>query len=165
MAFRPRRLLVAALAATVATTMLARSGFTWEELNVIDQRWPQAQKTTTGLRYVVQQEGHGDRPKPGDSVSVLYRGLFFDGSSFAESLDRTHPFTFRLGRGQIIEGWEEGISMMRVGEKRILIVPYDLAYGSRGQPPRIPRQTSLVFEVEVLAIEPNPVPPPAATAR
>lgn len=54
---------------------------------------------------------------------------------------------------------------MRVGEKRVLIVPYDLAYGSRGQPPRIPRQTSLVFEVEVLAIEPNPVPPPAVSAR
>ena len=165
MLFRPKVLLLAALAAAATTGLVARSGFSWEELTVIDQRWPQAQKTTTGLRYVVQQEGHGDRPKPGDRVSVLYRGLFFDGHSFDESLDRTRPFTFRLGRGEIIEGWEEGIAQMRVGEKRVLIVPYDLAYGSRGQPPRIPRQTSLVFEVEVIAIEPNPVPPPAVSAR
>ncbi|HLP08856.1 MAG TPA: FKBP-type peptidyl-prolyl cis-trans isomerase [Opitutaceae bacterium] len=162
---RSRTLLVAALAAIAATTMSARSGFNWEELNTIDQKWPQAKATTTGLRYVVLQEGRGDLPRSGDTVKVLYKGMFFDGRVFDEALDPAQPFTFRLGRSQIIEGWEEGIALMRVGEKRILIVPYDLAYGSRGQPPRIPRQTSLVFEVEMLAIEPNTVPPPATAAK
>ena len=131
----------------------ARSGFTWEELQQIDQKWPQAKSTTTGLRYVVVQEGHGDLPKPGEMVTVQFKGMFFDGRMFDQS-SPGKPFVFRIGRGEIIDGWEEGIGMMKAGEKRILLVPYDLAYGSRGQPPRIPRCTSLIFEVEVLAIAP-----------
>jgi FKBP-type peptidyl-prolyl cis-trans isomerase len=160
MDLRPKTLLVAGLAVLATSLASARSGFNWDELNAIDQKWPQSQATTTGLRYVVVQEGQGALPRSGDVVKVLYKGMFFDGRVFDQALDPKQPFTFRLGRGQIIAGWEEGIAAMRVGEKRILIVPYDLAYGSRGQPPRIPRQTSLVFEVEVIAIEPNPVPPP-----
>ncbi len=132
----------------------ARSGFNWEELNQIDQKWPQAKATTTGLRYLVAKEGQGERPMPGQVVKVLFKGMFFDGRVFDQSLDPAKPFSFRLGRGEIIAGWEEGIAMMKVGEKRVLLVPYDLAYGSRGRPPRIPRQTSLVFEVELLSIEP-----------
>ncbi|MFT3831683.1 MAG: FKBP-type peptidyl-prolyl cis-trans isomerase [Opitutaceae bacterium] len=165
MASRPKTWLVAGLAMIAATALSARSGFNWEELNTIDQKWPQAKATTTGLRYLVVQEGQGERPRSGDTVKVLYKGMFFDGRVFDQALNPLEPFTFRLGRGQIIEGWEEGISAMRVGEKRILIVPYDLAYGSRGQPPRIPRQTALVFEVEVLAIIPNTMPAPATAAK
>ncbi len=149
--------MVAALvAASAVTGLLARSGFNWDELEAIDLKWPQATATSTGLRYVVLQEGRGEAPKAGDQVSVLYKGMFFNGEAFDQAQDPAKPFVFRLGRGQIISGWEEGIAMMRVGEKRILLVPYDLAYGSRGQPPRIPRRTSLVFEVEMLKIEPNP---------
>jgi len=154
MAFRPKALLLIALAAMTVTGLSARSGFTWDELNTIDQKWPQSTMTTTGLRYVVLQPGHGDLPKPGEQVKVLFKGMFFDGKVFDQTNGPLEPFTFRLGRGQVIEGWEEGIAMMRVGEKRILIVPYDLAYGSRGQLPRIPRQKSLVFEVELIAIDP-----------
>lgn len=154
----------AALAAITLPGLQARSGFTWEELNTIDQKWPQAQATTTGLRYVVLREGRGELPKPGDTVRVLYTGTFFDGRVFDQSLDPAKPFSFRLDRHEVISGWDEGVGAMRVGEKRILIVPYDLAYGSRGQPPRIPRQTSLIFEVELLAVEPYPVASPASAA-
>lgn len=132
----------------------ARSGFNWEELTLIDQKWPQTKSTTTGLRYLVLREGQGECPKPGEVVKVLFKGMFFDGRVFDQSVDSAKPFSFRLGRGEIIAGWEEGIAMMKAGEKRVLLVPYDLAYGSRGRPPRIPRQTSLVFEVELLSFEP-----------
>jgi FKBP-type peptidyl-prolyl cis-trans isomerase len=154
MDFRPKALSLLVLGAIATTGLFARSGFTWEELATIDQKWPSAQSTTTGLRYLVLKEGHGELPKSGDIVKVLYKGMFFDGRVFDQTSSPEAPFRFRLGRGEIIQGWEEGIAMMRVGEKRILIIPYDLAYGSRGQPPRIPRQTSLVFEVEMVAIEP-----------
>lgn len=143
----------------------ARSGFGWEELNQIDLKWPQAKATATGLRYLVQREGQGERAKPGDIVRVLFKGMFFDGRVFDQALDPAAPFTFRIGRGEIIDGWEEGIALMKVGEKCLLLVPYDLAYGSRGQPPRIPRQTSLVFEVEMLAIEPFKAPAAKPVAK
>ncbi len=153
MHFRPKTLLFAALAAVAATGAAARSGFSWEELSIIDQKWPNATATTTGLRYVVVQEGAGATPKTGDTVKVLFKGMFFDGRVFDQTTPAVGPFTFRLGRNEVIDGWEEAVGTMRVGEKRILLVPYDLAYGSRGQPPRIPRQTSLVFEVELIGIE------------
>jgi len=140
------------------TPAVARSGFTWDEIQVIDKQWPKAKATSTGLRLLVEREGQGERPKPGEQVKVLYKGMFFDGKVFDQRLDPASPFVFRLGRGDIIEGWEEGISTMRKGEKTLMLVPYDMAYGSRGQPPRIPRQTSLVFEVELLDIVPF-VPP------
>lgn len=150
-----KKALAMACVLLLAAVASARSGFTWEELETIDQKWPQAKATTTGLRYVVEKEGSGPQPQAGDTVKVLYTGMFFDGRIFDQTLDPAHPFTFRLGRGQIIAGWEEGIAMMRVGEKRVLIVPYDLAYGTRGNYPDIPRQTSLVFEVEMIGIEPK----------
>ncbi len=156
MDFRAKALLAAALAVVTATGALARSGFKWEELQLIDQKWPQAKATTTGLRYVVTREGQGEQPKAGDRVKVLYKGMFLDGRVFDQTLDPQKPFTFRLERGDVIAGWEEGIALMRVGEQRTLIVPYDLAYGSRGKLPGIPRQTSLVFEVELLSFETNP---------
>ncbi len=91
----------------------------------------------------------------------VHRALTLDKTAFVAAVQtdaQQRPQRIRLTpvagfTGEIIRGWEEGIAMMRVGEKRILIVPYDLAYGARGQPPRIPRQTSLVFEVEMIAIE------------
>ena len=162
MIFRPKTLSLLLLGAVAATGLMARSGFTWEELNTIDTKWPESKATTTGLRYIVLKEGQGAQPKSGEIVKVLYRGMFFDGKVFDQKSDPSHPFAFRLGRGEIIRGWEEGIAMMRVGEKRLLLVPYDLAYGARGQPPRIPRQTSLVFEVEMLGID--PVVPPAGNS-
>jgi FKBP-type peptidyl-prolyl cis-trans isomerase len=154
MLFSSKRILLAGIALFgLVDVALARSGFSWDELQQIDQKWPQAITTTTGLRYVVLNEGTGPKPKPGEVVKVLFKGMFFDGRVFDQVSDPSKAFSFRLGRGEIIDGWEEGISKMAVGGKCILIVPYYLAYGSRGQPPRIPRQTSLIFEVELLSIE------------
>ena len=155
MLFSSKGILVAAIALLgLVGPVSARSGFNWDEMEQIDKKWPQAKVTTTGLRYVVEREGKGESPKSGQVVKVLSKGMFFDGRVFDQALNPAKPFVFRLGRSEIIEGWEEGVSMMRVGEKRILLVPYDLAYGARGQPPSIPRTTSLVFEVELLSVEP-----------
>ena len=77
---------------------------------------PESKATTTGLRYIVLKEGHGAQPKSGEMVKVLYKGMFFDGKVFDQKSDASHPFAFRLGRGEIIRGWEEGIAMMRVSK-------------------------------------------------
>ena len=119
MDFRQKALSLLVLGAIATTGLSARSGFTWEELNTIDQKWPTSQSTTTGLRYLVLNEGHGELPKPGDIVKVLYKGTFFDGRVFDQTRNPDVPFRFRLGRDEVIRGWEEGIAMMRVGEKRI----------------------------------------------
>jgi hypothetical protein len=165
-----RRLAVALLGVALAGGLipvqaLGRSGFTWEELQLIDKSWPNATATSTGLRRLVLREGQGEHPKPGEVVRVLYKGMFLDGRVFDARLEPGEAFSFRLGRGEIIEGWEEGILLMRRGEKCVLLVPFELAYGSRGQAGRIPRQTSLAFEVELLDIKPftpAPAAPPTA---
>lgn len=161
MNLRSKVFALAVLATASAMPSFARSGFTVAELDIIDQKWPAAKVTTTGLRYVVEREGAGETPQPGDQVKMRFKGMFFDGRVFDQSNEITGPFVFRIGRGEVIDGWEEAVATMHVGEKRVLLVPYDLAYGSRGQPPRIPRQTSLVFEVELIGIERNPAAAPA----
>lgn len=160
MNLRSKVFALALLSAACATPSLARSGFTVAELDIIDQKWPTAKVTTTGLRYVVQQEGTGETPKPGDRVRMRFKGMFFDGRVFDQTNEIAGPFVFRVGRGEVIDGWDEAVATMRTGEKRILLIPYELAYGSRGQPPRIPRQTSLIFEVELLGFDANPVTAP-----
>ncbi len=137
-----------------------RERFPAEDLEIIEKNWPNAQKTSTSIRTLVLQEGSGEKPKSGQEVSVVYTGKLLNGTVFNEYLDKTKPFTFRLDRGQVIEGWEEGIAMMRPGEKRLLIIPYELGYGTRGQPPHIPRRASLVFEVELLAVKDHVVKQP-----
>lgn len=132
----------------------ARAKFSWEEHQIIDKKWPDAVETSTGLRYMVAREGSGAQPKPGDKVSVLYKGMLIDGTAFDQKLDPADPFVFRHDRGEVIAGWNEAIGKMRAGEARLLIVPAALAYGSRGRPPAIPRNAALVFEVELLKIDP-----------
>ena len=122
------------------------------DLEIVEKNWPTAKRTSTSLRTVVLQPGQGETAKPGDTVDVLYTGKLLNGNVFDQALDSAKPFSFRLGRGLVIDGWEEGLQLMRAGEKRILIVPFELGYGSRGQPPKIPRSATLVFEVELLAI-------------
>ena len=124
-----------------------------KDLEIVEKKWPTAKRTSTSLRTVVLQEGQGETAKPGNTVDVLYSGKLLDGKIFDQSLDPAKPFSFRLGRGLVIDGWEEGLQLMRPGEKRILIVPYELGYGSRGQPPKIPRNATLVFEVELVSIQ------------
>ncbi len=128
-----------------------------EDLEIITKQWPDVQRTTTGLRTLVLSPGAGAMPKSGDSVVVRYKGSLLSGKVFDQNLNRD-PFTFRVGRHEVIEGWDEGLQLMKVGEKRLLIIPSELAYGARGRPPVIPRSATLVFEVELLEIKPPLMP-------
>lgn len=128
-----------------------------EDLDLIMKQWPEVQRTSTGLATLVLQPGQGAMPHAGDSVVVRYKGSLLGGRVFDQNLDR-EPFVFRVGRHEVIEGWDEGLQLMKVGEKRLLIIPSELAYGARGRPPVIPRSATLVFEVELLEIRPPLLP-------
>jgi FKBP-type peptidyl-prolyl cis-trans isomerase len=122
-----------------------------EDLAYVEKTWPEAKKTMTGIRYVVVKAGEGDMPKPGDKVNVLYIGRLLDGKIFDQATDPAQPFSFRVRREAVIEGWDQILQQMKRGEKRIVIIPPELAYGTRGQPPKIGRNATLVFEMELLS--------------
>jgi FKBP-type peptidyl-prolyl cis-trans isomerase len=106
----------------------------------------------TGLWYVDTTPGTGAQPKTGDKVKVHYTGWLVDGTKFDSSVDRGQPFEFSLGQG-VIKGWSEGVASMKVGAKRFLVIPPELAYGPQGQPPKIPPSAVLIFEIEFLGIQ------------
>ncbi|MBI5382081.1 MAG: FKBP-type peptidyl-prolyl cis-trans isomerase [Opitutae bacterium] len=144
------------LAAAVAPLRAQREPLPPDDLATVQKQWPDAKRTVTGLRYVITEPGTGEPAAPGDMVSVNYKGMLLDGKVFDQAPklpERPDPFTFRLGRGQVIQGWDQGIKLMRLGSKMTLIVPYELGYGTRGDPPKIPRRATLVFEVEMVKIE------------
>jgi peptidylprolyl isomerase len=116
--------------------------------------------TDSGLQYVVLEIGDGPTPQAGEIVSVHYRGTLEDGTEFDNSYDRGEPIAFPLGSGMVIPGWEEGIALMQVGEKAKLIIPPDLAYGEQGRG-AIPPNATLVFEVELVSIQPGSPDAPA----
>ncbi len=155
-----RRLLFLIVASTLMASAVhaQREKLPPRDLLIVEQRYPQAEINSTGLRTLVLREGTGQMPQRGDHVSVLYKGTLLDGTLFDQKLDPQDPFTFQLDRGQVIDGWEYGILMMREGEKRLLIVPYELGYGTRGRSPDIPRMATLVFEVELLKVTPRAIP-------
>ena len=111
--------------------------------------------TTQGneLKIEVLNEGEGVAAKNGDNVSVHYTGTLEDGTKFDSSLDRGVPFDFDLGASQVIKGWDLGVLGMKIGEKRKLTIPSDLAYGENGIPGAIPPNATLIFEVELLGIK------------
>jgi cyclophilin family peptidyl-prolyl cis-trans isomerase len=115
----------------------------------IERRWPEARLSDSGLRYLVLQPGSGQsHPEYGTAVTVHYSGQRLNGMVFDSSYQRGQPATFEIGR--VIQGWNEALTGMRRGEKRILIVPPELAYGQRGYPGVIPPNEFLIFEVELL---------------
>lgn len=109
--------------------------------------------TASGLVYIDIEEGTGITPSSGQRVSVHYTGwLESDGSKFDSSLDRGQPFEFTIGQGNVIAGWDEGLSTMKVGGKRRLIIPAEIGYGAEGSPPVIPEDATLIFDVELLDV-------------
>ncbi len=111
----------------------------------------------SGLGIIDIEIGTGETPAPGQTLVVHYTGwVSADGTKFDSSLDRGTPFEFALGAGQVIAGWDEGLATMKVGGKRRLIIPAELAYGEQGRPPTIPAGAELTFDVELVEIKEGP---------
>ncbi len=109
--------------------------------------------TPSGLKYRDLEVGNGEQPLVGQMVVVHYTGTLTDGSKFDSSRDRGQPFSFPIGKGRVIKGWDEGVGTMKVGGRRELIIPPDLGYGSRGAGGVIPPNATLVFDVELIRIQ------------
>jgi peptidylprolyl isomerase len=109
----------------------------------------------SGLKYIEQEEGEGEEAKNGDEVSVRYTGRLADSKIEFDSSEKPggEPYVFRLGTGNAIQGWHEGIAGMKVGGKRKLLIPPKLAYGAEGRPPVIPANATLEFDVELVKIQ------------
>ena len=114
-------------------------------------------KTPSGLEFEDIKEGTGATPKPGQVCVMNYTGWLWEngakGKKFDSSLDRGTPFEFPIGQGRVIKGWDEGVATMKVGGKRVLLIPPQLAYGARGAGGVIPPNATLIFEVELLGVK------------
>jgi bifunctional DNA-binding transcriptional regulator/antitoxin component of YhaV-PrlF toxin-antitoxin module len=124
----------------------------WNGRELVLRKKVKLQTTASGLQYEEVVEGTGAAPKAGQTVVVHYTGWLMDGKKFDSSRDRGEPFQFTLGQGQVIKGWDEGLSTMKVGGRRTLILPPDLAYGARGAGGVIPPNATLKFDVELLEV-------------
>jgi len=112
-----------------------------------------AKRTFTGLRYVVLKPAADPKsptPQSGMVASVVYKGMLIDGTVFDQTADPKNPLQAHVDRGELIQGWDEALQHMHRGEKWLLIVPPELAYGARGKPPVIPRDATLIFEMELV---------------
>ncbi len=145
-AFSRRSALAAALAASTGVLALSESA---DAQNAVT--------TSSGLKYIDVKVGTGPSPKTGQTCVMHYTGWLYDngqkGKKFDSSVDRGQPFEFKIGMGQVIRGWDEGVATMKVGGKRTLIIPPELGYGARGAGGVIPPNATLMFDVELLAIK------------
>ncbi|MGI8641015.1 MAG: FKBP-type peptidyl-prolyl cis-trans isomerase [Pyrinomonadaceae bacterium] len=116
---------------------------------------PQSSAVTTasGLTYIITQNGTGAQLKAGDTIIVNYTGLLTNGLKFDSSLDRGEPFSFPLGAGRVIKGWDEGFQKLRIGDHAMLIIPPSIGYGERGAGGVIPPDATLIFIVEVIGVK------------
>ena len=119
----------------------------------IDELKKGAKVTSSGLAYKIIKKGTGAKAEAGKTVSVHYTGKLSNGTKFDSSYDRNQPIEFELGRGRVIKGWDEGISLLNVGSKATFIIPPDLAYGARGAGGVIPPNATLIFDVELVEIK------------
>jgi len=113
----------------------------------------QAITTASGLTYIVTKKGDGAQLKAGDEIIVNYTGLLTSGQKFDSSLDRGEPFSFPLGAGRVIKGWDEGFGKLKIGDHATLIIPPTIAYGERGAGGVIPPGATLIFIVEVIGVK------------
>lgn len=113
---------------------------------------PHPQVTASGLKYTITQHGRGIQPKVGDRVAVHYTGRLIDSTKFDSSYDRGKPFEFNLGEGRVIKGWDEGIALLRQGDKATFVIPSHIGYGERAMG-SIPPNSTLVFDVELVEVK------------
>ena len=144
--FSRRSALAAALTATTGALALSESA---DAQNVVT--------TPSGLKYIDVKVGTGASPRTGQTCVMHYAGWLYEdgkkGAKFDSSVDRGQPFEFKIGMGQVIRGWDEGVATMKVGGKRTLIIPPQLGYGARGAGGVIPPNATLLFDVELLAVK------------
>ncbi len=114
---------------------------------------PKAVTTASGLTYIITKNGDGAQVKAGDNVIVNYTGLLTNGAKFDSSLDRNDTFSFQVGAGMVIRGWDEGLQNLRVGDHAILTIPPSIGYGATGAGGVIPPNATLIFIIEVVGVK------------
>lgn len=123
------------------------------QIEQFDTKGKDTLKTSSGLKYIVVDKGKGAKAGVNTNATVHYSGYFLDGRMFDSSVKRNQPFKFEVGAGRVIKGWDEGVALMKEGDKIRFIIPYQIAYGEAGRPPQIPAKSDLIFDVELIKVE------------